>query len=133
MSELDLIIDTKRKYLNDLLDNVNELLEHEFELSKETVRNLEIEKIKIEAKLSVWHTVENSLEDSKYDLNSLIINCKNRERVTYSHDTYESIIISTKYNLLDIYNDEGFLIDNRCISDVETIEIGGKEIKFIDD
>ena len=133
MSELDFVIDKNRKYLNDLLDNVNELLEHEFELSEETVRNLEIEKIKIEAKLSVWHTVENLLEDSKYDLNSLTINYKNKERVTYSHDTYESIIISTKYNLLDIYNDEGFLIDNRCISDVETIEIGGKEIKFIDD
>lgn len=133
MSELDFIIDKNRKYLNDLLDNVNELLEHEFELSDDTVRNLEIEKIKIEAKLSVWHTVENSLEDSKYDLNSLTINCKNRERVTYSHDTYENIIISTSDNLLDIYNDEGFLIDNRCISDVVTIEIGGKEIKFIDD
>lgn len=132
MSELDLIIDTKRKYLNDLLDNVNELLEHEFELSEETVRNLEIEKIKIEAKLSVWHTVENLLEDSKYDLNSLTINYKNKERVTYSHDTYESITMSTSNNLL-IYNDEGFLIDNRCISDVVTIEIGGKEIKFIDD
>lgn len=132
MSELDLIIDTKRKYLNDLLDNINELLEHEFELSKETVKNLEIEKIKIEAKLSVWHTVENLLEDSKYDLNSLTINYKNKERVTYSHDTYESITMSTSNNLL-IYNDEGFLIDNRCISDVVTIEIGGKEIKFIDD
>ena len=133
MSELDFIIDKNRKYLNDLLDNVNELLEHGFELSEETVKNLKIEKIKIEAKLSVWHTIENSLEDSKYDLNSLTINYKNKERVTYSHDTYESIIISTSDNLLDIYNDEGFLIDNRCISDVVTIEIGGKEIKFIDD
>ena len=133
MSELDFIIDKNRKYLNDLLDNVNELLEHEFELSDDTVRNLEIEKIKIEAKLSVCHTVENLLEDSKYDLNSLTINYKNKERVTYSHDTYESIIMSTSDNLLDIYNDEGFLIDNRCISDVEAIEIGGKEIKFIDD
>ena len=132
MSELDFIIDKNRKYLNDLLDDINELLEHEFELSEETVRNLEIEKIKIEAKLSVWHTVENLLEDSKYDLNSLTINYKNKERVTYSHDTYESITMSTSNNLL-IYNDEGFLIDNRCINDVETIEIGGKEIKFIDD
>ena len=132
MSELDFVIDKNRKYLNDLLDNVNELLEHEFELSEETVRNLEIEKIKIEAKLSVWHTVENLLEDSKYDLNSLTINYKNKERVTYSHDTYESITMSTSNNLL-IYNDEGFLIDNRCINDVVTIEIGGKEIKFIDD
>ena len=43
MSELDFIIDKNRKYLNDLLDDINELLEHEFELSEETVRNLEIE------------------------------------------------------------------------------------------
>lgn len=58
----------EQKYLNNLLDSINNLLNNECEFSEDTKVQLEIEKKIILAKLSVWKTVERAVEELKNDI-----------------------------------------------------------------